>query len=106
MVHDDAVAVIDFQDALLAPAQYDLASLLNDRETDQVVTPAVEEQLVDYYLERSARMGPDPRADRDEFRGVLPALRPAAGFQGGRPFSLPRLGKGQTRLQAVHRPDT
>ena len=38
MVHNDAVVVIDFQDALLAPAQYDLASLLNDRETDQVVT--------------------------------------------------------------------
>ena len=53
MVHDDAVVVIDFQDALQAPAQYDLASLLNDRETDQVVTPAVEEQLVNYYLERS-----------------------------------------------------
>ena len=67
MVHDDAVVVIDFQDALLAPAQYDLASLLNDRETDQVVTPAVEEQLVDYYLERSGDWG-EPQPDRDAFR--------------------------------------
>lgn len=67
MVHGDAVVVIDFQDALLAPAQYDLASLLNDRETDQVVTPAVEEQLLDYYLERLGEWG-EPRPGRDDFR--------------------------------------
>ena len=66
MVHDDAVAVIDFQDALLAPAQYDLASLLNDRETDQVVTPAVEEELIDYYLERRQEWG-QSACGRDEF---------------------------------------
>ena len=66
---DDAVAVIDFQDALLAPAQYDLASLLNDRETDQAVTPSVEDQLIDDYLEGMREWGetyPDP----DEFREV------------------------------------
>ena len=67
MVQDNSVVVIDFQDALLAPSQYDLASLLNDRETDQVVTPAIEEQLVDYYLERTEDWG-EPRPDRDEFR--------------------------------------
>ncbi|MCY4440113.1 MAG: phosphotransferase [Deltaproteobacteria bacterium] len=67
MVHDDAVAVIDFQDALLAPAQYDLASLLNDRETDQVVKQAVEDQLVTYYLEGLRKWG-EPRPARDEFR--------------------------------------
>ena len=67
MVHDDTVVVIDFQDALLAPVQYDLASLLNDRDTDQVVTPALEEQLVDYYLQRSEEWE-EPRAARDEFR--------------------------------------
>ena len=66
MVHHDAVVVIDFQDALLAPAQYDLASLLNDRETDQVVTPAVEGRLVAYYLERLEKWGESLPA-RDEF---------------------------------------
>ena len=66
MVHDDAVVVIDFQDALLAPAQYDLASLLNDRETDRVVTPAVEERLIDYFLERWREWGESARG-RDEF---------------------------------------
>ena len=64
---DDAVVVIDFQDALLAPPQYDLASLLNDRETDQVVTPSVEDQLVDYYLEGMREWGAT-HTDRDEFR--------------------------------------
>ena len=66
MVRDDAVVVIDFQDALLAPVQYDLASLLNDRETDHLVTPALETHLVDYYLERMEEWG-EPRPNRDAF---------------------------------------
>ena len=66
MVHDDAVAVIDFQDALMAPAPYDLASLLNDRETDRVVTPELEGRLVGYYLQRLEEWG-EPREDRDAF---------------------------------------
>jgi hypothetical protein len=53
MVHDGAVRVIDFQDALLAPPQYDLASLLNDRVTDSVVRPHLEERLVNYYIDKS-----------------------------------------------------
>lgn len=66
MVHREEIAVIDFQDALLAPLQYDLASLLNDRETDRVIGPAVERRLLDYYLERKGEMeGPQP--NRDEF---------------------------------------
>ena len=52
MIHNGAVCVIDFQDALLAPAQYDLASLLNDRITDAVILPGIEHRLVEYYLER------------------------------------------------------
>jgi N-acetylmuramate 1-kinase len=51
MIHDEAVAVIDFQDALLAPPQYDLASLLNDRITDTVIRPDLEEKLVGYYVD-------------------------------------------------------
>jgi N-acetylmuramate 1-kinase len=56
MIHDEAVAVIDFQDALLAPPQYDLASLLNDRTTDSVIQPDLEEKLVGYYVDRRADM--------------------------------------------------
>ena len=66
MIHDDAVAVIDFQDALLAPPQYDLASLLNDRITDSVIKPDLEEKLVGYYVDRRTEMEKQP-IRRDEF---------------------------------------
>src|SRR4029077_10858798 len=58
MIHDNRVAVIDFQDALLAPPQYDLASLLNDRITDSVIRPDLEEKLLGYYV--------DSRVDREK----------------------------------------
>ena len=66
MIHDEAVAVIDFQDALLAPPQYDLASLLNDRITDSVIQPYLEDKLVDYYVKKRVDMERE-RIDRDEF---------------------------------------
>lgn len=66
MIPDDDIAVIDFQDALLAPPQYDLASLLNDRETDRAIVPELEEQLISYYLNRREAMG-ERSASRDEF---------------------------------------
>jgi len=66
MIHDGAVAVIDFQDALLAPPQYDLASLLNDRITDSIIEPDLEEELVNYYVARRADLEKQP-IPRDEF---------------------------------------
>ena len=48
-VQNGEIRVIDFQDALLAPATYDLETLLNDRDTPTVVTPGLEQTLVDYY---------------------------------------------------------
>ena len=69
MIHDDAVAVIDFQDALLAPAQYDLASLLNDRITDSVIRPDLESSLLRYYLERRAE-DEKRTIDGDEFQEI------------------------------------
>ncbi len=66
MVHNGEVVVIDFQDALLAPPQYDLASLLNDRETDRIVETNMEKQLFHYYLQKREEMG-EPVGDRDEF---------------------------------------
>lgn len=66
MIHENAIAVIDFQDALLAPPQYDLASLLNDRETDRVISPSLEQQLIRYYLDRREEWG-HAKVSRDEF---------------------------------------
>ena len=69
MIHEGAVAVIDFQDALLAPPQYDLASLLNDRVTDSVIRPHMEDQLINYYLRRKGDI--EKRAiNNDEFREI------------------------------------
>jgi len=48
-VQNDEIRVIDFQDALLAPATYDLETLLNDRDTPVVIAPPLEQTLVDYY---------------------------------------------------------
>ena len=69
MIHDNRVAVIDFQDALLAPPQYDLASLLNDRITDSVIQPSLEEHLIDYYIEKRSEAAKQP-IDRDAFSEI------------------------------------
>jgi N-acetylmuramate 1-kinase len=66
MVHGGAIAVIDFQDALLAPPQYDLASLLNDRETDRLISADRESGLFDYFFTQREALGA-PAADRGEF---------------------------------------
>jgi aminoglycoside/choline kinase family phosphotransferase len=43
------IRVIDFQDALMAPAAQDLAVLLTTRDTGEVVTPAIEQRILDFY---------------------------------------------------------
>ena len=69
MVLNGEVAVIDFQDALLAPPQYDLASLLNDRETDRIIRPDMEDRLIRYYLQRRDEAG-EKRVHRDDFLDI------------------------------------
>jgi N-acetylmuramate 1-kinase len=51
------IRVIDFQDALLAPAAQDLAVLLTTRDTDRVIGPEAERRLLDYYVAGRARRG-------------------------------------------------
>jgi N-acetylmuramate 1-kinase len=63
-VQDGAIRVIDFQDALLAPGPYDLATLLGDRDTPHVVKPHIEAHLLAYYQRRWAErsgVALDPR---------------------------------------------
>ncbi len=60
-VQEGSIRVIDFQDALMAPAAQDLAVLLTTRDTSRVITPALEHRLLDYYLAGRARRGrPEP----------------------------------------------
>jgi N-acetylmuramate 1-kinase len=60
------IRVIDFQDALLAPAAQDLAVLLTTRDTGRVIDPAAESRLLDYYIAGLARRGA-PCPDAGEF---------------------------------------
>ena len=58
------IRVIDFQDALLAPAAQDLAVLLTTRDTGRVIGPEAERRLLDYYIAGCTRRGaPCPDAD-------------------------------------------
>jgi hypothetical protein len=49
--------VIDFQDALMAPAAQDLAVLLTTRDTSRIIQERVEQRLLDYYFAASLRRG-------------------------------------------------
>lgn len=61
LVQNGGIRVIDFQDALMAPAAQDLAVLLTTRDTSRIITPALEARLLDYYLAGRARRGrPEP----------------------------------------------
>jgi aminoglycoside/choline kinase family phosphotransferase len=58
------IRIIDFQDALLGPALYDVASLLTDRITPRVVTEDLAQRLVDRF---AARAGIDRAAARQAY---------------------------------------
>jgi N-acetylmuramate 1-kinase len=47
--HGPQLRIIDFQDALMAPAAQDLAVLMTTRDTGDVITPAIEQRLLDFY---------------------------------------------------------
>jgi hypothetical protein len=68
MVHGERLGVIDFQDALMGPATYDLASLLRDAYIQ--LDESLVDELVAYYRDRLAErrtMAPD----RDTFRRLF-----------------------------------
>ena len=52
-MHQSRIRVIDFQDALLAPALYDVASLLTDRITPRIVDRSLEQRLLTRYAQRA-----------------------------------------------------
>jgi len=49
--------VIDFQDALMAPAAQDLAVLLTTRDAARIITPTIERRMLDYYFAAHLRRG-------------------------------------------------
>jgi len=59
------IRVIDFQDALMAPAVQDLAVLLTTRDTGAFISPALEAELLDYYFAAAAGRGAPALARAD-----------------------------------------
>ncbi len=49
-VQDGRIRILDFQDALMGPALYDVASLLTDRSTPQLIDEDTEQRLLDRFL--------------------------------------------------------
>jgi hypothetical protein len=68
MVIGDKLGVLDFQDALMGPASYDLASLLRDAYL-ALEEPLIEE-LLEAYLDRMAQAGIN-LGDRAAFRRLF-----------------------------------
>lgn len=66
----DRVGILDFQDALLGPWAFDLASLLQDARLD--VPVALESELFAHYCDRVAAIEPD--FDRTSFAHAYAAL--------------------------------
>ncbi len=60
LVWEGKIRVIDFQDALLAPYPYDLASLLYDRDTSQILREPLIEEMIHYYFEKARELGYEP----------------------------------------------
>lgn len=75
---DDRFVMIDFQDARMGPAQYDLASLLRDSyyqlEEKQI------QYLLDYYLRRMKEVGGKP-VDRAHFERMFDLMAVQRNFK-------------------------
>src|SRR4030095_4237051 len=68
MMHDGEMFIIDYQDARMRPASYDVASLLSDPYT--TISDDVVAQLVEWFIEKKAESNL-PIPDIDAFRTEL-----------------------------------
>jgi N-acetylmuramate 1-kinase len=59
--------LIDFQDALMAPAAQDLAVLLTTRDAARIITPTIERRMLEYYFAAHLRRGTPMALTLDEF---------------------------------------
>jgi aminoglycoside/choline kinase family phosphotransferase len=78
MIKDDRLVMIDFQDARLGPAQYDLASLL--RDSYYQLEEAQIDRLLDYYIARYEALSGD-RIDRAKFRYIFDLMSVQRNFK-------------------------
>jgi N-acetylmuramate 1-kinase len=111
----ESLVVIDFQDALIGPTPYDLASLLCDSYVD--LDPAFQEELVAYY---SGAAELDPRLRKAFFLGFwlvvlqrklkdagrfvfIDRVRGNSGFLSSYPPSLRYVGRALEKVEGLGR---
>lgn len=68
MICNGEVCVLDFQDALLGPCQYDLASLLRDSYMD--IPEELVDEFIEYYIQKKEGIE-GTSLDRDAFRELF-----------------------------------
>ncbi len=61
----ERIRILDFQDALMAPAAQDLAVLLTTRDTSELISAAAERRLLDFYFTGLLRRGAPSLGQKD-----------------------------------------
>jgi tRNA threonylcarbamoyl adenosine modification protein YjeE len=69
----DRLGIIDFQDALIGPVAYDVASIALDARV--TVSPALEQAVTDAYVAQRSKQGRFDRRQFDEAYAILAAQR-------------------------------
>jgi aminoglycoside/choline kinase family phosphotransferase len=87
--------VIDFQDALMAPAAQDLAVLLTTRDTSDWISERLEQRVVEYYYAALTRRGKPPMALEEFIESYFLCVLQHALKVIGRFVYLERTGKNQ-----------
>ncbi len=68
MLHNEKISVLDFQDALMGPCQYDLASLLRDSYI--ALLEEMIDELIEYYISKKEAVD-GIKIDRKNFRELF-----------------------------------
>jgi aminoglycoside/choline kinase family phosphotransferase len=99
MIHENKVWVLDFQDALMGPCVYDLASLLRDSymklEEDLV------DELIEYYLQKKESLD-QIKVERPAFRRLFDLMSIQRNLKAaGRFVYIDRVKKNEQFLQYI-----
>jgi aminoglycoside/choline kinase family phosphotransferase len=94
MAIGDRMVMIDFQDARMGPAQYDLASLLKDSYYQ--LEDAQIDRLIDYYIARYEALS-GARLDRPHFKRMFDLMAVQRNFKAIGSFASFLVKRGELR---------
>jgi N-acetylmuramate 1-kinase len=113
-----AIRPIDFQDALMGPACYDIVALLNDRDTDQLIGSTQYQELLSYFFDRRKAHALESQPTLRDYYFVLLqrdlkvagrfhklAARGAGGYLKWVPGTLRRIGTTLEHVKAIGEPN-